>query len=128
MIKVSVLYPNKPGSHFDMNYYVTQHMPLAMRLLKKGLRKTEADAGIQGAAPGVPAAFYGGCQGNTGRYSALHRRGAPHPVQRSEALHLARPGSHGRVQILRRHVTHALGRLRLGRSVPVVRQPRIDLR
>src|ERR1700722_5081685 len=48
MIKVTVLYPNKPGTHFDMNYYVTQHMPLAMRLLKKGLRKTEVDAGIQG--------------------------------------------------------------------------------
>ena len=62
MIKVSVLYPNKPGSHFDMNYYINQHMPLAMRLLKKGLRKTEADAGIQGAAPGAPAEFYGGCQ------------------------------------------------------------------
>jgi hypothetical protein len=48
MIKVSVLYPNKPGSHFDMNYYVGKHMPLAMRLLNKGLRKTEVDAGIQG--------------------------------------------------------------------------------
>jgi len=62
MIKVSVLYPNKPGSHFDMNYYVTKHMPLAMRLLAKGLRKTEVDAGIQGTAPGQPPAFYGGCQ------------------------------------------------------------------
>src|SRR5258707_3055631 len=62
MIKVSVLYPNKPGSHFDMNYYVGKHMPLAMRLLNKGLRKTEVDAGIQGTAPGEPPAFYGGCQ------------------------------------------------------------------
>lgn len=61
MIKVSVLYPKKPGSHFDMDYYVGQHMPLAMRLLSKGLRKTEVDAGIQGA-PGEPPAFYGGCQ------------------------------------------------------------------
>jgi uncharacterized protein (TIGR02118 family) len=62
MIKVSVLYPNKPGSHFDMNYYVGKHMPLAMRLLNKGLRKTEVDAGIQGTGPGEPPAFYGGCQ------------------------------------------------------------------
>jgi uncharacterized protein (TIGR02118 family) len=62
MIKVSVLYPNKPGSHFDMNYYVAKHMPLAMRLLNKGLRKTEVDAGIQGTAPGEPPAFHGGCQ------------------------------------------------------------------
>src|SRR5258708_36456344 len=62
MIKVSVLYPNKPGSHFDMNYYVGKHMPLARRLLNKGLRKTEVDAGVQGTAPGEPPAFYGGCQ------------------------------------------------------------------
>jgi len=62
MIKVSVLYPNKPGSHFDMNYYVTKHMPMAMRLLGKGLRKTEVDAGIQGTVPGEPPPFFGGCQ------------------------------------------------------------------
>jgi uncharacterized protein (TIGR02118 family) len=62
MIKVSVLYPNKPGTHFDMNYYVTKHMPLAMRLLSKGLRKTEVDAGLHGTAPSEPPAFHGGCQ------------------------------------------------------------------
>jgi uncharacterized protein (TIGR02118 family) len=62
MIKVSVLYPNKPGSHFDMSYYLNTHMPLAMRLLCKGLRKTEVDAGIQGTRPGEPPAFFGGCQ------------------------------------------------------------------
>lgn|SRR5487761_2231774 len=62
MIKVSVLYPNKPGSHFDMNYYVTHHMPMAMRLLAKGLRKTEVDAGLQGTTPGEPPPFFGGCQ------------------------------------------------------------------
>jgi len=62
MIKVSVLYPNKPGTRFDMSYYLTHHMPLAMRLLSRGLRKTEVDAGLQGGAPGEPPAFVGGCQ------------------------------------------------------------------
>lgn len=62
MIKISVLYPNQPGCHFDMNYYLRHHMPLAMRLLSKGLRKTEVDAGLQGAGAGVPPAFFGGCQ------------------------------------------------------------------
>jgi uncharacterized protein (TIGR02118 family) len=62
MIKVSVLYPNKPGSHFDMGYYINTHIPLATRLLAKGLRKTEVDAGIQGTRPGEPPAFFGGCQ------------------------------------------------------------------
>ncbi len=37
-------------------------MPLAMRLLKKNLRKTEVDAGLQGTAPGEAPAFHGGCQ------------------------------------------------------------------
>jgi uncharacterized protein (TIGR02118 family) len=62
MIKLSILYPNKPGSRFDIDYYVGVHMPLAMRLLKKNLRKTEVDAGLQGTAPGEPPAFHGGCQ------------------------------------------------------------------
>jgi uncharacterized protein (TIGR02118 family) len=62
MVKVSILYPNKPGSHFDMSYYLTTHMPMAMRLLTKGLHKTEVDAGIQGAGPGEPPSFFGGCQ------------------------------------------------------------------
>ena len=62
VIKVSILYPNKPGSHFDMAYYTTTHMPMAMRLLAKGLHKTEVDAGIQGATSGQPPPFFGGCQ------------------------------------------------------------------
>jgi uncharacterized protein (TIGR02118 family) len=62
MIKLSILYPNKPGSRFDIDYYVGTHMPLAMRLLKKNLRKTEVDAGLQGTAPGEAPAFHGGCQ------------------------------------------------------------------
>ena len=28
MIKVSVLYPNKPGARFDHEYYRSRHMPL----------------------------------------------------------------------------------------------------
>jgi len=45
-----------------MNYYVTKHMPLAMRLLSTGLRKTEVDAGLHGTALTEPPAFHGGCQ------------------------------------------------------------------
>ena len=29
MVKVSVLYPNKPGSRFDVEYYLNTHMPMA---------------------------------------------------------------------------------------------------
>lgn len=62
MIKVSVVYPRKPGTHFDMDYYINKHMPLCVKLLAKGLRKTEAEAAVAGTVPGEPTAFYGGCQ------------------------------------------------------------------
>jgi uncharacterized protein (TIGR02118 family) len=42
-----------------MDYYVNTHIPLAMRLLKNGLRRTEVDAGV--AAAGVSPPFFGGC-------------------------------------------------------------------
>jgi uncharacterized protein (TIGR02118 family) len=45
-----------------MNYYVTQHMPLAIRRLGTDLRKTEVDAGLQGTSPDELPAFFGGCQ------------------------------------------------------------------
>jgi len=28
MIKVSVMYPNRPGARFDHDYYRTNHLPL----------------------------------------------------------------------------------------------------
>ena len=62
MIKVSVLYPKKPGTHFNMDYYLSKHIPLCMRLLANGLRKTEVDEGLSGTGPGEPPAFYGGVQ------------------------------------------------------------------
>ena len=31
MIKVSVLYPNMPGGHFDLEYYRTRHMPMVLQ-------------------------------------------------------------------------------------------------
>jgi uncharacterized protein (TIGR02118 family) len=61
MIKVSILYPNTPGSKFDIDYYLATHIPLAMRLFKSLLRRTEVDEGLQGV-PGQPLPFHGGCQ------------------------------------------------------------------
>ena len=30
MIKVSVLYPNRPTARFDMDYYVKRHVPMVL--------------------------------------------------------------------------------------------------
>jgi len=57
MIKVSILYPNTPGSHFDTDYYLKVHMPLAVKLLGPALKRVTAEIGVGGAAPGEPAPY-----------------------------------------------------------------------
>jgi uncharacterized protein (TIGR02118 family) len=52
MIKVSVLYPNGPGSHFDVEYYLTVHMPMSVRLLGPALKAVSAEIGVSGAESG----------------------------------------------------------------------------
>jgi uncharacterized protein (TIGR02118 family) len=51
MIKVSILYPNKPGSHFDVEYYLNSHMPLASRLLEPALKAVQVEIAADGASP-----------------------------------------------------------------------------
>jgi uncharacterized protein (TIGR02118 family) len=57
MIKVTVLYPNNSGSTFDMNYYLTEHMPMVGEKLKPALKAMTVDDGISGAQPGSDAAY-----------------------------------------------------------------------
>jgi uncharacterized protein (TIGR02118 family) len=58
MIRVAVLYPNTNETHFDWDYYLTKHVPLAKaRYQGKGLLGIQVDEGLGGAAPGQPAPF-----------------------------------------------------------------------
>lgn len=57
MINVSVMYPNRPGTHFDMSYYCTKHIPMVQQLLGPALLKVAVDEGIAGMVPGSPAPY-----------------------------------------------------------------------
>ena len=57
MIKVSVLYPSRPGAKFDMNYYCEKHMPMVQQKLGSACKRIAVEQGIAGMAPGAPAAF-----------------------------------------------------------------------
>lgn len=57
MVKVSVLYPSKPGSRFDVDYYLTVHMPMAKRLLGSAVKAISVEIGIGGEEPGAPAPY-----------------------------------------------------------------------
>jgi len=52
MIKVSVLYPYRDGSKFDMEYYCKRHMPMVQQKLGAACKRVAVEQGISGAAPG----------------------------------------------------------------------------
>src|SRR5262249_24898524 len=59
MIRVSVMYPNTPGSRFDWDYYLGEQLELSRRLLSsRGLVRTEIDRRIAGLPPGAPAPYH----------------------------------------------------------------------
>ena len=57
MIRVTALYRNAEGKHFDFDYYVNTHLPLARKRLSEfGLQKAEVLRGIE-ATDGGPAPY-----------------------------------------------------------------------
>lgn len=59
MIRLSVMYPNAPGSTFDWDYYLAPHLALARRLLSpRGLIRIEIDRGLSAFPPGTPSHFH----------------------------------------------------------------------
>ena len=57
MIKVSVLYPHSADAKFDMNYYVTKHMPMVRQKLGAACKGVAVEQGVAGGAPGAPPSF-----------------------------------------------------------------------
>lgn len=64
MIKVVILYPNRPGSHFDLRYYTEVHMPKSIALLSAhpGFRSVSVERGVGGAAEGSQAEYAAICE------------------------------------------------------------------
>jgi uncharacterized protein (TIGR02118 family) len=57
MIKVSVLYPNKEGSKFDLGYYLNSHIPMVQEKLGASLKGANVDHGLSGPEPGSRPEF-----------------------------------------------------------------------
>ena len=57
MIKVSVLYPDRDGSKFDMDYYCTRHIPMVQQKLGTACKGVAVEHGVSGATPGSRAAY-----------------------------------------------------------------------
>ena len=61
MIKVSVMYPNKPGARFDHEYYRDKHMPLVKSRLGDTCKYYTVDKGLSGEVPEAPAPYVAMC-------------------------------------------------------------------
>jgi uncharacterized protein (TIGR02118 family) len=57
MIKVSVYYPNSAGVRFDMDYYVSKHIPMVQKKVGPALKAVAVEQGLAGGAPGTPAPY-----------------------------------------------------------------------
>lgn len=64
MIKVVILYPNKNGARFDMDYYIEKHMPQSIALLSShpGFRGVSVERGLTGTIPGSQPAYVAICE------------------------------------------------------------------
>jgi uncharacterized protein (TIGR02118 family) len=61
MVKVSILYPNRSGCHFDIEYYLNFHMPMASRLLGSAIKAITVEIGRNGITPDEPPPFAAIC-------------------------------------------------------------------
>ena len=57
MIKVSVFYPDREGSKFDMDYYCNSHIPMVQEKLGPACKNVAVEHGIAGATPGSRPGF-----------------------------------------------------------------------
>jgi uncharacterized protein (TIGR02118 family) len=57
LIRFTVMYPNTPGSAFDMAYYCSRHFALLREKLGAALKGCGVDEGIAGGEPGSPAPY-----------------------------------------------------------------------
>ena len=57
MIKMAILYPNGEGKKFDMDYYSSKHMPMAVSLFGESLRAMSIDKGLSAGAPESTAPY-----------------------------------------------------------------------
>ena len=61
MIKVSVMYPNRPGSRFDHAYYRDTHMPLVKERMGERCKFYTVDKGLSSDTPGSAPTYVGMC-------------------------------------------------------------------
>ncbi len=78
MIKVSVMYPHKPGARFDHDYYRDKHMPLLKARMGDACKYYTVDKGVAGGTPGSAPTYVGMCHIFSDSIETFQTAFAPH--------------------------------------------------
>ena len=78
MITVTVLYPNNESAKFDLDYYLSRHIPMVKRLIGGPLKNVVVEQGLGGAAPGSKAAYSVVCHLRFDSVEAFQQSFGPH--------------------------------------------------
>lgn len=81
MIKVSVMYPNKPGTKFDHEYYKVRHLPLLKERMGNACLKYTIERGLSGGAPGEAAPYVAMCHIYCDSIEDFHAGFGPHVAE-----------------------------------------------
>ena len=63
MVKISIFYPQTPGSTFDMEYYLSRHMPMSLGLLRchPGFIALSVERGVAAPQSGLAPPYVAMC-------------------------------------------------------------------
>ena len=78
MIRLTILYPNKEGGHFDLDYYVNTHMPMPIEKQGARLKGVTVEHGISGVQPGSSPTYAVICQFTYDSVEAFFEAFMPH--------------------------------------------------
>ena len=78
MVKVSIFYPSKPDGHFDVDYYLKTHMPLAIGLLGSAVKAVSVEIGLLDGTPDQPPPFVTICSFTCETAQAFNDAFLPH--------------------------------------------------
>ena len=78
MINVNVIYAAQEGGTFDINYYLSTHIPLVSERLRGALRGVTVDQGLANTVPGAALPFVVLCSLKFDSVEAFQTAFGPH--------------------------------------------------
>jgi uncharacterized protein (TIGR02118 family) len=81
MIEVTVVYPTRDGSVFDMNYYLKTHIPMFRNRMGAAMKDISVVGGLSGATPGSRPPFVAMVHATFESVEAFQAAFAPHAAE-----------------------------------------------